>query len=365
MNSLAIVIPVVVVAIILWSIRRSIKRAREIRRTFETTINTTFGNNAFQSQMSAAIADAVAKATTSASAASAGFSTTGAADTTPVDTSTLGVAEVLSVSSLATGSPEAALELDAIGAPKRRVTLSVPDGASVTRGDRLYVVLDPNDPSKVSLAPASLTRGQTLPQGSNRLDALVLGPQILRAGTKAKGIVKTADSIPLAEASLASRGFSKWRLELEVTPERGWPYRAELTISLTTPEKAARIAHAGAEVPLRCDPDDPKTISIDSIEMGYGDPYEAVKSAGSFKTTTYTTVTTGGAPNGCTVVLVDSGPNLINVIKEVRELTQLSLKDAKDLVESAPQKLKDFPSADQADAARRRLQSAGATVAVV
>ncbi|MEQ5841047.1 ribosomal protein L7/L12 [Paraburkholderia acidicola] len=385
MEALIVLVVLVVVGLAIFlSIRRATKRVRTIQREFESTVSTSFSNNsAFQSQINAAVADALAKASSSGTTAGAGLSAAAVADLfakatasgtaasgesstgTSIDLSMLGVAEVLSVLSFVPGNPEAQLELDAIGAPKRRVTMTVPDGASVTRGDRLYVVLDANDPSKVSLAPASLTGGQTLPEGTNRLDALVLGPQILRAGDKAKGVVKSAESMPLGNALLESRGISKWHLEIEVTPERAWPYRAELTTTLSTPEKVARIAHAGAELPLRVDPNDPKTIAIDPIEMGYGDPYEALKSAGPFVTTKVTRFTTTGPTSGHTVILMDAGPNKISVIKEVRELMGLDLKDAKDLVESAPQKLKDFASTDEVETARRRLESAGATVVVV
>ena len=385
MEALVVLVVLVVVGLAIFlSVRRSTKRTRATEREFESTVNTSFTNNsAFQSQISAAVADALAKASASGTTAGAGLSAAAVADLfakatslgspagaessaeISVDRSMLGVAEVLSVLSFVPGNPEAQLELDAIGAPKRRVTMTVPEGASVTRGDRLYVVLDADDPSKVSLAPTSLTGGQTPPEGTNRLDALVLWPQILRAGDKAKGVVKSAESMPLGNALLESRGLSKWHLEIEVTPERAWPYRAELTTTLSTPEKAARIAHAGAELPLRVDPNDPKTIAIDPIEMGYGDPYEAMKSAGPFTTTRVTSFTTTGPTSGHTVILMDAGRNKISVIKEVRELMGLDLKDAKDLVESAPQKLKDYASIDEAQFARQRLESAGATVVVV
>ncbi|SFI21284.1 ribosomal protein L7/L12 [Paraburkholderia megapolitana] len=384
MEALVVVVVLAVVGLAIFlSVRRSTKRTRAREREFESVVNTSFGkNSAFQSQVSAAVADALAKASASGTTTGAGLSAAAVADLfakarslgtsegeessseTSVDRSMLGVAEVLSVLSF-TGSPEAQLELDAIGAPKRRVTMSVPEGASVTRGDRLYVVLDSDDPSKVSLAPTSLTGGQTPPEGANRLDPLVLWPQILRAGDKAKGVVKSAEIMPLGNPLLESRGLSKWNLEIEVTPQGGWPYRAELTTTLSTPEKAARIAHAGAELPLRVDPNDPKTIAIDPIEMGYGDPSEALKSAGPFVTTKVTRFTTTGPASGHTVILMSAGRNKISVIKEVRELLGLDLKDAKDLVESAPQKLKDYASTDEAQFARQRLESAGATVVVV
>jgi large subunit ribosomal protein L7/L12 len=63
-----------------------------------------------------------------------------------------------------------------------------------------------------------------------------------------------------------------------------------------------------------------------------------------------------------TVVLQDFGANKINVIKAVRELTSLGLKDAKDLVEAAPKPIKEGVAKDEADDAKAKLEEAGATV---
>lgn len=63
-----------------------------------------------------------------------------------------------------------------------------------------------------------------------------------------------------------------------------------------------------------------------------------------------------------TVVLQDFGANKINVIKAVRELTSLGLKDAKDLVEAAPKPIKEAVGKDEAEAAKTKLEEAGATV---
>lgn len=64
------------------------------------------------------------------------------------------------------------------------------------------------------------------------------------------------------------------------------------------------------------------------------------------------------------VVLKEFGANKINVIKVVRELTGLGLKEAKDLVEGAPKNVKEGVGKDEADAAAKKLQEAGATVEV-
>ncbi|MCC6628272.1 MAG: 50S ribosomal protein L7/L12 [Chloroflexi bacterium] len=64
------------------------------------------------------------------------------------------------------------------------------------------------------------------------------------------------------------------------------------------------------------------------------------------------------------VVLTDFGANKIQVIKVVRELTALGLKEAKDLVEAAPTKVKEAVNKDDAEAARKKLEDAGAKAEV-
>ncbi|MFL2647124.1 MAG: 50S ribosomal protein L7/L12 [Dehalococcoidia bacterium] len=62
------------------------------------------------------------------------------------------------------------------------------------------------------------------------------------------------------------------------------------------------------------------------------------------------------------VMLKDFGENKINVIKAVRELTSLGLKDAKDLVESAPKAVREGVNKEEAETAKAKLEEAGATV---
>jgi large subunit ribosomal protein L7/L12 len=64
------------------------------------------------------------------------------------------------------------------------------------------------------------------------------------------------------------------------------------------------------------------------------------------------------------VILKEIGANKISVIKAVRELTPLGLKEAKDLVEAAPKAVKEAVSKDEAEAAVKKLQEAGATAEV-
>ena len=64
------------------------------------------------------------------------------------------------------------------------------------------------------------------------------------------------------------------------------------------------------------------------------------------------------------VVLTSIGASKINVIKEVRAITGLGLKEAKDLVEGAPKSVKDGVSKDDAEQIKAKLEEAGATVEV-
>jgi large subunit ribosomal protein L7/L12 len=64
------------------------------------------------------------------------------------------------------------------------------------------------------------------------------------------------------------------------------------------------------------------------------------------------------------VVLASMGDQKINVIKEVRAITGLGLKEAKDLVESAPKPVKEGVAKDEADKIKEQLEGAGATVEV-
>lgn len=77
----------------------------------------------------------------------------------------------------------------------------------------------------------------------------------------------------------------------------------------------------------------------------------------------------GGAPAAeekteFTVILKEIGANKINVIKAVRELTNLGLKESKDLVEGAPKPVKEGVNKEEAEAARKKLEEAGAKVEV-
>ena len=81
----------------------------------------------------------------------------------------------------------------------------------------------------------------------------------------------------------------------------------------------------------------------------------------------------GAAPAGAapaeektefTVVLTGAGANKINVIKAVREVTSLGLKEAKDLVDGAPKTVKENVSKEEAETIKKKFTEAGATVEV-
>ncbi len=82
-------------------------------------------------------------------------------------------------------------------------------------------------------------------------------------------------------------------------------------------------------------------------------------------------VAAGGAAGGAAaeeeksefdVVLVDAGANKINVIKEVRAITALGLKEAKDLVDGAPKTIKEGVAKAEAEEMKKKLEEAGAKV---
>ena len=64
------------------------------------------------------------------------------------------------------------------------------------------------------------------------------------------------------------------------------------------------------------------------------------------------------------IMLQETGPNKINVIKAVREVTSLGLREAKELVEAAPTRVKEGIAKDEAESIKSKLEEAGAVVAV-
>ena len=70
------------------------------------------------------------------------------------------------------------------------------------------------------------------------------------------------------------------------------------------------------------------------------------------------------APSEVNVILADAGANKIPVLKLVREITGLGLKEAKDLVDGAPKAVKEGVKKEEAEAIKKQLEEAGATVEI-
>ena len=97
---------------------------------------------------------------------------------------------------------------------------------------------------------------------------------------------------------------------------------------------------------------------VDAMKEEYGVDPSAVAVAGPVK------VATEEGPSKVNVVLTSAGSNKIAVIKVVRALTGLGLKEAKDKVDGAPSTLKEGVSKEDAEEAKKQLTEAGATVEV-
>ena len=70
------------------------------------------------------------------------------------------------------------------------------------------------------------------------------------------------------------------------------------------------------------------------------------------------------APTEVSVILASAGANKINVLKAVREITSLGLKEAKDLVDNAPKAVKEGIKKEEAEAIKKQLEELGATVEI-
>ena len=188
----------------------------------------------------------------------------------------VGVASVLAVQPAASHATTFTLEIDSVLQPKRTVTVTqLMYGESYAVGDRVYLLIDPENPGSLALMPLSLTGGTRIDPRNNRLDALALGPQLLHLGAKATGTVLSAEQGSVSTPQLAAKGYVKYHLKMHIVPADGSPaFDAEQTLTFTDAEKVQRMATVGAEVPVRYDVNDRRTFATDSLAMGYPDPYE-------------------------------------------------------------------------------------------
>ena len=110
------------------------------------------------------------------------------------------------------------------------------------------------------------------------------------------------------------------------------------------------------------------TVSNEEILDAIGNKtvFELAELIEAFKTRFNVTIAAAPAeePTEFTVVLKEAGANKINVIKVVREITGLGLKEAKDLVDGAPQTVKAGVSKDEANQIKAKLEEQGAGVEV-
>lgn len=270
MGSVVLIIAAIAAFVVLSTRRAARRRRRLLHQVAQTMTAPTGSPDPLPGDLGQTVARAVQEAlarqglptgsvSITSRVATPSFATTETARGDRPDAAGLAIGNVMSISSLS-GTRVANVELDAIGAPKRRVTVDLPDDAPVARGDRVYVRPDPSRPDQAFYVP-----GLAAPVTRNRLDPLVLQPMLLARGEQGQAVVRAAE--PADVGAGLPVGASGWKLDLEITPRNGFPYRAEITAVASTPEKAARLCRAGAAVPVRYDPDDPKTVAIDTAAI--------------------------------------------------------------------------------------------------
>ena len=192
----------------------------------------------------------------------------------------IGVGTILAIQPMGTAA-RITVEVDSIVDAKRNVTFDqMMSGFNYQVGDRAYLLIDKSNPDSAALMPLSMSGGQKIDKAANRLDPLVLDPQLKRQGAIGEGTILACEQMPLGDPRLADKGFQRWHLHVHVVPQDGTAaYDAEQSITFTSPDKVARICVVGAKVPVRYDPHDPQTFCTDSTAMGYPDPYDAVWAA--------------------------------------------------------------------------------------
>jgi hypothetical protein len=187
----------------------------------------------------------------------------------------LAVGDVRAITPAAGGTSSVQIDVVNLGHPRQTVFClqRFPSTTPFALGDRVYLKLDSLSPPQAGyILPPSFTKGDPIPSSGNRVDALVLADELLFAGAKAQGTVSAAEQMPLPDAYRRS-GASKWTLRMSVIPEDGSArYDGTMSIAVSSPAKAATISGVGATLPLRYDPSDPPSFTLDSIALGWGDP---------------------------------------------------------------------------------------------
>ena len=195
----------------------------------------------------------------------------------------LAVGDVVAITPTSDGSLSIQIDVIKIAQPHQTVFClqHFPGPPPFTVGDRVYLKLDTLTPPRSGhIMPEEFTKGQKIPRTGNRVDMVVLAQELLFAGAKAQARVNSAVQQPLAE-TYTQQGISKWELELSIFPEDGTaPYQGGASLGVSSPDKAAVISQAGTTLPIRYDPNDPQTFTIDTIALGWGDPKLALAKLG-------------------------------------------------------------------------------------
>jgi hypothetical protein len=201
----------------------------------------------------------------------------------PQFSGSLAVGDVVAITPVGDGSLSIQIDVIKIGQPHQTVFCQqhFSGAPPFTAGDRVYLKLDAQTPPRAGwIMPPEFTKGQTIPRTGNRVDAVVLANEILFAGAKAQARINSAEQESLPDA-YTRQGLSKWQLQVSIFPEDGSaPYEGSASVGVSSPEKAAVVSRTGDTIPIRYDPNDPQTFTIDSIALGWGDPKLALEKLG-------------------------------------------------------------------------------------
>jgi hypothetical protein len=161
------------------------------------------------------------------------------------------------------------VEIITFSTPRRTITCPPGEIVDSSVGKRVYVSI-----------PAGASVGQIvkpwfsnpIPQTGNRIEALVTGMSILRDGAIATGTLLSVEPLSI-DTLYQNAGVHKLTMRFRITPQDGGsPYEGSQSLAVVSPEKAAALSRIAATYPIRYDPADPQTFSVDTIALGFGDP---------------------------------------------------------------------------------------------
>ena len=133
----------------------------------------------------------------------------------------IGVGTIQAIQPMGTAA-RITVEVDSIVDVKRNVTFDqMMSGFNYQVGDRAYLLIDKSNPDSAALMPLSMSGGKKIDKAANRLDPLVLDPQLKRQGAIGEGTILACEQMPLGDARLADKGFQRWHLHVHVVPQDG------------------------------------------------------------------------------------------------------------------------------------------------